>query len=149
MTRGCLAEQQRMTFTLDPRLEADTVDVVDLDLSSVRLMNDQRFPWLIVVPRFADLVEVTDLSHGDRYRLIDNVAHCSDVLQSVIPDTHKINVGALGNMVSQLHVHVIARRTSDAAWPNPVWGVGSAEPYEAQVRAQLVDTLRAKFARTA
>ena len=136
-----------MIFKLDPRLEADTVDVVDIDLSTVRLMNDQRFAWLILVPRFADLVELTDLSHGDRYRLMDNVACCSDVLQSAFPDTHKINIAALGNVVTQLHVHVIARRTSDAAWPNPVWGVGTAVPYDGKSRTQLVDTLRVEFAK--
>ncbi len=134
-----------MTFKLDPRLEADTREVIDIDLSTVRLMNDQRFPWLILVPRFADLVEVTDLSHSDRYRLMDNVACCCSVLQSVFPDTHKINVGALGNMVSQLHVHVIARRTTDAAWPNPVWGVGKSEPYEANALGVVQGRLRAAF----
>jgi len=134
-----------MSINLDPRLQADTVEIIELDLSTVRLMNDRRFPWLILVPRLSDLVELTDLSPGDRYRLMDNIALCSAALRNVYPDTHKINTGALGNIVRQLHVHVIARRTTDAAWPNPVWGVGTAEPYEDGVREAVVCDLRAAF----
>lgn len=131
-----------MAFKLDPQLEADTVAVADIDLSTVRLMNDRRFPWLILVPRFEGLVELTDLSHGDCYRLMDNIRLCSGVVQSAFPDTHKMNIAALGNAVRQLHVHVIARRTSDAAWPNPVWGVGAAEPYSTNALQELSAQLR-------
>lgn len=119
-----------MAFALDPQLQADTVPVADIDLSSVRLMNDRRFPWLILVPRFDGLVELTDLSHGDCYRLMDNIRLASNILQSLFPDAEKLNVGALGNAVRQLHVHIIVRRTSDAAWPMPVWGVGAAQRYD-------------------
>ncbi len=134
-----------MTFVLNERLEADTVEVLKLDLCTVRLMQDQRFGWLILVPRRAGLVELTDLRPADRHLLMDEVACCSALLQSVFSDTHKMNIGALGNMVRQLHVHVIARRTSDAAWPNPVWGVGAAEPYRQDVLETMLARLRGAF----
>lgn len=137
-----------MTFNLDPRLEADTHAVIDLGLCTVRLMNDTRFPWLILVPRIADLVETTDLGQNDRYQLMDEIATSSAVLQRLFPDTHKMNVAALGNMVRQLHVHVIARRATDAAWPNPVWGIGNPEPYEAEAMNKLLTTIRVAFQQT-
>lgn len=131
-----------MAFELDSRLEADTAYVADLALTTVRLMRDKRFPWLILVPRHEGLVELTDLSLADRRRVMDEVADCSTLLQDLFPDTHKMNVAALGNMVRQLHVHVIARRTSDAAWPNPVWGVGTAVPYDVAAEDALLKKLR-------
>lgn len=134
-----------MTFKLDATLEADTVEVLGLDLTTVRLMNDARFPWLILVPCQDELVELTDLNATDRHGLMDEVTRACDVLRIVFPESHKMNVAALGNMVRQLHVHVIARRTSDAAWPNPVWGVGHAEPYPDDTLQNLVARLKCAF----
>jgi len=115
-------------FALDPRLEADTVFVADLALCRALLMNDARFPWLILVPRRAGLCELTDLDAAGRAALTSEVAAASDALRALYAP-EKINIGALGNIVRQLHVHVVARNTSDAAWPGPVWGHGAAEPY--------------------
>lgn len=106
-------------FALDPRLEADSIPVAELPLSAVRLMRDANFPWLLLVPRRAGTVEIIDLSEADRARLMDEIALASTALRSEVP-CDKLNVAALGNMVAQLHVHVIARRRDDPAWPNPV-----------------------------
>jgi diadenosine tetraphosphate (Ap4A) HIT family hydrolase len=110
-------------FVLDPRLAGDTHCVGDLELSRVLLMDDARFPWLILVPRRANLRELTDLGTGDQQRLLAEIDRCARILHTLEkPD--KLNIAALGNVVAQLHVHVIARRASDAAWPRPVWGFG-------------------------
>jgi diadenosine tetraphosphate (Ap4A) HIT family hydrolase len=129
-------------FRLDPRLAADTLPVGSLKLSRVRLMNDARFPWLVLVPARDGLTELVDLAPADRATLMEEVAAASRALQAVArPD--KINVGALGNIVAQLHVHVVARRKGDAAWPGPVWGVGRPEPYGDDDRARVLDALNA------
>ncbi|MBN8530645.1 MAG: HIT family protein [Alphaproteobacteria bacterium] len=117
-----------MSFSLHPKLQKDTFGVTELPLCTVLLMNNSSFPWLILVPRVADKRELIDLSPDDRHRLLDEVSLACEALKTVYtPD--KLNVAALGNQVQQLHVHVIARFTGDAAWPNPVWGLPS-KPYE-------------------
>jgi diadenosine tetraphosphate (Ap4A) HIT family hydrolase len=117
-----------MSYLIDPRLEADSLPVLDLSLCALRLMNDQRFPWLLLIPRRADKAEVLDLTDIDQNQLWDEVRQMAALLQSVYAPT-KLNIAALGNQVRQLHVHVIARFSHDAAWPNPIWGMGKAEPY--------------------
>ena len=111
-------------FLLDPRLAADTIPVGELALSRVLLMDDSRFPWLILVPRRPDCREIIDLGAADRMMLMDEIAACSGALQRVTA-AEKLNVGAIGNRVAQLHVHVVARFASDDAWPEPVWGRGA------------------------
>jgi diadenosine tetraphosphate (Ap4A) HIT family hydrolase len=128
-------------FTLDPRLAADTLAVCDLPLSSVRLMNDSRFPWIILVPRRAGASELIDLEPADRLRLWDEVANASRAIAG-IANPKKLNVAAIGNIVAQLHVHIVARREDDAAWPKPVWGVGIAEPYDTAICYELIAALR-------
>ena len=133
-------------FTLHPRLMADTAPVCDLDLSRVLLMDETTWPWLILVPRRAGLRELIDLPRGERHRLDDEIALASRALLMLYrPD--KLNVAALGNVVEQLHVHVIARFEDDPAWPAPVWGRVAARPYTpdalvARIRL-LGDALRA------
>jgi diadenosine tetraphosphate (Ap4A) HIT family hydrolase len=128
-------------FVLDPRLAGDTHRVGDLELSRVLLMDDARFPWLILVPRRADLRELTDLDTGDQQRLLAEIDRCARVLHALEkPD--KLNIAALGNVVAQLHVHVIARRASDAAWPRPVWGFGEREPYTTDALPQRLAAMR-------
>ena len=127
-------------FSLHPRLAADTHHVGDLPLCSVLLMDDARFPWLILVPRRPGLVEITDLAAGERHDLMDEIALCSAALQRVAaPD--KLNVGALGNVVAQLHVHIVGRFASDAAWPDPVWGRGARVPYDAALGRHRADEI--------
>ncbi|TAM61660.1 MAG: HIT domain-containing protein [Rhodanobacter sp.] len=126
----------RDAFALDPRLAADTVPVIGLPLCDVRLMNDARYAWLILVPRRAGLVEVADLPADEQMALWQEVNRAGKALRAVAP-CDKLNLGALGNSVRQLHVHVVARCEGDAAWPGPVWGYGRAQPYaEAGLRAR-------------
>lgn len=139
------ADAPSADFALDARLAADTLEVGDLALCRVLLMNDQRFPWLILVPRRADASEITDLDDADALALIREIRIATRVLSEVArPD--KINVGALGNVVAQLHVHVIARFRSDPAWPGPVWGRGTPAAYPPHAAHALMDRLRAAFA---
>ena len=129
------------SFELDARLQADTTLVGDLELSRVLLMNDARYPWLILVPRRAGLVELIDLDEVQAQVLMREIRLASLALVAVCPHD-KLNLGALGNAVRQLHVHVLARRTGDEAGNGPVWGVGRALPYEAGTRDRLMAALR-------
>ena len=128
-------------FALHAQLEADTTLVLDLPLSRCLLMDDSRFPWLILVPRLADLRELHDLPKDQRVELFDEIEAVSRALEAVT-SAFKINVAALGNQVPQLHVHVIGRRTDDAAWPNPVWGSGAAVSYTDVARDNLLRDLK-------
>ena len=131
-------------FELDSRLAGDTLAVCDLPLSTVRLMNDCRFPWLILVPRRANAVEINDLEPADRLRLWDEVTTVSRTLEAIaLPK--KLNVAAIGNIVSQLHVHIVARRENDVAWPRPVWGVGVAEAYLPSLADALIASLNERL----
>ena len=129
-----------MPFTLHPTLARDTVELTRLPLCRVLLMNDRRFPWLILVPEREDVREIHELSPADRAALIEEIARASEALAREF-QADKVNVGALGNIVPQLHVHVVARTAVDPAWPGPVWGSGPAVPYTveelAEVRARL------------
>lgn len=128
-------------FQLDPRLAADTVHVCDAPLSRVLLMNDANYPWLILVPRRAGLRELIDLPSADQVALWAEVVQVSKVLRGLFsPD--KLNVAALGNVVAQLHVHIVARYANDPAWPSPVWGRGPAVPYEQTAREARLAALR-------
>ena len=128
-------------FELDPRLAGDTLVVGDLALCRVLLMRDSRFAWLVLVPRRTGLVEVADLPEDERALLWREVDAAGAALRAVAP-CDKLNIGALGNIVRQLHVHVVARREGDAAWPGPVWGSGRPEAYAKGEAEHLADTLR-------
>lgn len=130
-----------MSFSLDSRLAADTIAVADLPLCRALLMRDSRTPWLILVPRRDGLSEIHDLPASDRALLIEEAAGVGARLKA-LTGAKKINIGALGNMVAQLHVHVVARFEGDAAWPGPVWGSGAAVPYAPEAEAALVESLR-------
>ncbi len=134
-----------MSFTLDPRLAADTYPIGDLALSRLLLMNDRRYPWLILVPRREALRELIDLDVAARAAVMEVIAAASRFVQS-LPGVEKINVGALGNIVGQLHVHVIGRAVGDPAWPGPAWGAGTARRYAPERAAALVAQARAAFA---
>lgn len=127
-------------FALHARLAADTAVVADWGLSRVLLMEDARFPWLILVPRRAGLVELHDLKHAEGLVLIEEIKRASAGLKA-LTGAAKINVGALGNLVPQLHVHVVARSAGDAAWPGPVWGQGTAVPYADEARRALLEKM--------
>lgn len=138
-----MSGQDLRGFTLDPRLAADTAFVADWGLSRVLLMDDARFPWLILVPRRDGLVELDDLAPEEQVQLLGEINRAMALLRNAAP-CGKLNVGALGNMVRQLHVHVVARREGDAAWPGPVWGSGAAVRYEESTREALITKLRSR-----
>ena len=115
-------------FELDPRLAADTFLVGETPLNQVLLVNDVRYPWLILVPRRSDITEPFELSEADQAKLWQESMRLGRAMQAHFA-ADKINIAALGNQVAQLHVHHIARFHSDDAWPGPVWGVGTAVPY--------------------
>ncbi len=123
-------------FILNNRLDDDTYFIADMKLSRLLLMNDCRYPWVILVPRKNDIKEIYQLNDSDRYLLIDEISNLSKSM-TVEFSLDKINIGALGNMVSQLHIHIIGRYFDDDAWPNPVWWHGDMIEYdEASAAAQ-------------
>ena len=132
-------------FHLDPRLAADTRPVLELPLCRLLMMRGVDHPWLILVPRAPDLVEILDLSEHDRRWLFDEVARVAEALRAET-GCAKLNVGALGNVVAQLHVHVIARFRDDPAWPNPVWGRPPLRPRSEADDLALAERLRARLA---
>ena len=129
-------------FILHERLAADTMEIGAWDLSLVLLMKARQWPWLILAPQRPDLREIHDLGRPDRNLLMEEIARAGRALQKLYrPD--KINVGALGNIVPQLHVHVVARFADDPAWPRPVWGTVAPEPYDAAAQSLRLAELRA------
>jgi len=130
-------------FELDPRLARDTLPVMPLGLCELRLMNDSRWPWLILVPRREAITEIHDLPPLDQTMLTFETALVAKLLKETV-GADKMNIGALGNIVSMLHVHVIARNAGDVGWPGAVWGVGTAVPYTAEAADDLVRPLREK-----
>jgi diadenosine tetraphosphate (Ap4A) HIT family hydrolase len=131
-------------WSLHPQLNRDTVSLGDLALSRVLVNNDANYPWLILVPRRPDLVELIDLDGAAQAQLMTEVTHVARALRDVTA-CQKLNVAALGNMVPQLHVHVIARFRHDAAWPNPVWNVVPRRPYEREKLDAFTALLRDKL----
>lgn len=107
-------------------------------------MNDRSLPWLILVPEREDVREIYDLSGDDRQELMDEIVRVSRVIKLLYsPD--KINIGALGNLVPQLHIHVIGRYTTDRAWPGPIWGVGPMEPYSPDEVESVCERIKKAF----
>lgn len=134
-----------MSFALDPRLVADTHVIGELPLCRLLLMDDARYPWLILVPRIAGARELIDLDESDQRSLLAELAGVGRALEALLaPD--KLNIAALGNVVPQLHVHLVARFTGDAAWPRPVWGIGEGVRYEAGAREARIAQLRSTLA---
>ncbi len=133
------------TWNLDPQLARDTFLVGDLLLARVLLMNDAHYPWVVLVPRQARAVEIIDLDDARQDQLMEEIALLSRVLKDVT-GCDKLNVAAIGNVVSQLHVHIVARRRDDAAWPRPVWGAAPPLAYDPDARDRLIAALRAEVA---
>jgi diadenosine tetraphosphate (Ap4A) HIT family hydrolase len=133
-----------MTFMLDDRLARDTLLIGDLPLCRLLLMNDARWPWLILVPRREGMVELTDLERADQTQLLDEAGRALRFLKSHAP-ADKINVGALGNIVRQLHLHIVARIVGDPAWPGPVWGQGKPTVYDTGAARALITAARERL----
>ena len=131
-------------FVLDTRLAADSVLIADGPLSQIRLMNDDRVPWVVLVPRVPNASEWIDLDGAQQRLLLAEINQISQHLKHK-PNVSKINIGALGNIVRQLHVHLIGRNENDAAWPGPVWGSGKAQRFDPEVLAQRVEIWRQRL----
>ncbi len=128
-------------FVLHERLAADTVEVCEWPLCKVLLLNDSTYPWLVLVPMRDGLKEFHNVAAADRAALMAEIDCASRALQT-LHASDKINVAALGNMVPQLHIHVISRLTTDPAWPGPVWAAVEAVPYDGANLSAVVGTLR-------
>ena len=128
-------------FELDSRLHNDTYFVCDLTLCRVLLMNDKQFPWLILVPMRNNIAEIIDLPEQEQQTLLAESAKVSKVLQQVF-SPYKLNVGALGNVVRQLHVHHVARFENDVAWPKPVWGNQAPVAFDDAEASAILSTLK-------
>jgi diadenosine tetraphosphate (Ap4A) HIT family hydrolase len=136
-----------MTFSLDGRIAAASHSLANLPLCEARLQDDLRFPWIVLVPRRSGAVQFADLPVNDRERLWAEVTHAGAAVRAVgaalrMPAL-KLNHGQLGNVVVQLHLHVVGRHAGDAAWPGPVWGCGVAEPYPPDARDRAIAAARA------
>jgi diadenosine tetraphosphate (Ap4A) HIT family hydrolase len=131
-------------FELDERFVRDSEFVISLGLCQLRLQNDRRWPWLVMIPQRSGISEVFELSPLDQTMLTFEMNLVAKTLKEVT-GAQKINVGALGNIVRQLHVHVIARDEGDPNWPGPVWGYGSSEPYADDIRKAFVAKLTEAF----
>lgn len=122
-----------MTFETDPRLLANSIPVAALGLSDLRLMDDARFPWLVLIPRVAEASELDDLTPEQRGVLMEEVISAGDMVrrlgEALDRPVDKVNTAALGNVTSQLHVHVVGRRRDDPLWPDPIWGRGGGVAY--------------------
>ena len=131
-------------WTLHPHLKKDTIDIGDLPLCRVLVIKDANYPWLLLVPRRRDVVEIIDLDEVGQAQLMTEIARVGRALKE-ITQCDKLNIAALGNVVPQLHVHVIARRSSDVAWPRPVWGVMPPVAHDAEEVQNFISALRRKI----
>ena len=131
-------------FVLHPQLERDTTPLGDLPLSRVLIINDANYPWLLLVPRRAETVELIELSEVERAQLMTEIALVSSALKEVT-ECDKLNVAALGNAVPQLHVHIIARRKTDKAWPKPVWGAVPPISHDAKELDRFMEAMKNKL----
>ena len=131
-------------WSLHSRLKEDTIDIGDLPLCRVLVIKDAHYPWLLLVPRRAETVEIIDLGEVEQAQLMTEISRVARALKE-ITKCEKLNIAALGNMVPQLHVHIVARRSSDAAWPRPVWGVVPPLAHDAEEVQRLIGALRRKI----
>jgi diadenosine tetraphosphate (Ap4A) HIT family hydrolase len=136
-------------FTIDPALDAATHALAPLKLCEALLMDDARYPWVVLVPRRMGARELEHLKSADRALLMEEVVAAGAAVRAMAAaagrPVEKLNVGALGNVTPQLHVHVLGRRPDDAAWPGPVWGNGEAVPYEGRAMAAVMEAARSAF----
>ena len=130
-------------WQLHPQLVQDTAVIGDLPLSRLLVSNDANYPWLLLVPRRVDAGEIIDLGEADQSQLLIEIASVSRALKDVT-GCHKLNIAAIGNVVPQLHVHIVARRRDDPAWPKPVWGAVPARAYDPAERERFIAALRPK-----
>ncbi|NBB65852.1 HIT domain-containing protein [Pseudomonas sp. ODNR1LW] len=130
-----------MGFQPAPAFEAGSIAAAEWPLCHVRLQDDARFPWLILIPRVEGVVELEDLNVEQRAALMEETVRAGALVRALWP-VEKLNVGSIGNVTAQLHVHVVGRRRDDGLWPDPVWGRGPAVPYAEDERARLLGVVK-------
>ena len=130
-----------MNFELNAKLQQDTFEVMDLNFSRLLLMNDNRFPWLILVPKKHNILEIFELDTSEQHQLLLEITEISKILKAMF-NADKLNVASIGNIVPQLHVHIIARIKNDSAWPSPVWGFGKSLPYSIEQANLIIHNLK-------
>ena len=133
-------------FTPDPAFDAGSVLACDWPLSQVRLQDDGRFPWLILIPRIEGVVEVDELTADQRAVLMEETVRAGAAVRAMgqrsMRPVEKLNIAAIGNVTAQLHIHIVGRRRDDDLWPDPVWGRGPAAPYAPEVRDEILAAIR-------
>jgi len=133
-------------FAADPAFDAGSIEAANWPLCQVRLQDDARFPWLILIPRFEGLIELDQLTAEQRAVLMEETVRAGAMVRAIgqrsMRPVEKLNIAAIGNVTAQLHVHVVGRRRDDGLWPDPVWGRGPAIPYEPEVRDELLAVIR-------
>lgn len=134
-----------VTFEIDSQLKQTSYPLISLGVCDLRLVDDQRWPWLLIIPRVPHAVELIDLSPDLRSEVWLEIDHVARVMRDQF-SPQKLNIAALGNQVRQLHIHCIARFPDDDAWPNPVWGVGESVPYDSELLAARLNSLKDAFA---
>ena len=132
-------------FEIDSQLAQTSYPLVSLNVSDLRLVDDQRWPWLLIIPRVPHAVELIDLSPDLRSIVWLEIDHVARVMRDQL-SPYKLNIAALGNQVRQLHIHCIARFVDDEAWPNPIWGVGQSVPYDSEQLAARLNSFKIAFA---
>jgi len=133
-----------VTFEIDSQLKQTSYPLISLGGRRIRLNKDQRWPWLLIIPRVPHAVELIDLSPDLRSEVWLEIDHVARVMRDQF-SPHKLNIAALGNQVRQLHIHCIARFPDDDAWPNPVWGIGESVPYDSELLAARLNSLKDAF----
>ncbi|MAJ42860.1 MAG: HIT family protein [Litorivicinaceae bacterium] len=133
-----------VSFVIDSQLKQTSYPLTSLDVCDLRLVDDQRWPWLLIIPRVPHAVELIDITPDLRAQVWLEIDHVGRVMRDQF-SPHKLNIAALGNQVRQLHVHCIARFPEDEAWPNPVWGVGDSVPYDSELLNSRLNALRDAF----
>lgn len=134
-----------VTWKLHPQLLADSIPVTELPICAVRLLDDARFPWILLIPRIAGLTQWLDIPQDIAHQVLDEVNEAQQILQQIFTPI-RINVAAIGNRVDQLHIHCVARFSNDAAWPDVVWGHGTRQPYNPLDRLTRANAIAAGLA---
>ena len=133
-------------WAVDPAFETGSLAVTDWDLCHVRLQDDARFPWLVLIPRVAGAVELDDLAPDDRARLMEETVRAGTIVRALAAaddrPLDKLNVAAIGNVTAQLHVHIVGRRRDDGLWPDPVWGRGDLQVCDGAVIDRALALIR-------
>jgi diadenosine tetraphosphate (Ap4A) HIT family hydrolase len=136
-------EPKKLLFYLNSKLEENTFFIGEFPLCGILLMNNRLYPWIILVPKCDNAIEITDITPQQRSQFMEEIVLSSDVMKNTYwPD--KINIASMGNCVEQLHMHMIARFKTDDIWPNPVWGE-KAKPYDQMGKEETISVLRREF----